>query len=257
MGGVAIDLGTLEDVSAMIDRTVADPQLPAIAVASVNLDHIHHFGAGGAAYAKALRDTPALHWQVLLDGAPVAAYLRLRLKENWPVLPGSSVLPTLLEQAAAAGHSVGFLGGSAEMHQKLRAALTQDFPTLQVTGYWAPSRAELTHPESARAIAEEIQATGTQLLVVGLGKPRQEQWIQDYGVQSGARVLLAFGASADFLAGTVERAPAWMQRYGLEWLHRLLSEPKRLSRRYLIEGPQAALQMVRFPPAPAERQPDN
>lgn len=252
MGTVTIDLGSQAEVSALIDRTVENPGLPALALASVNLDHIHHFGAKGQAHDQAMFDTPQLQWATLLDGAPIAAFIRLRTKETWPLLPGSDLLPALLEQAQDRGYSVGFLGGMPTMHTQLAAILSQRFPQLQVAGFWAPSRAELTDPGSAQKVAEEVRSTAPDLLVVGLGKPRQEQWIQNHALQSGARVFLAFGAAADFLAGTSERAPVWMQKLGLEWLHRLVNDPARLGRRYLIEGPQAALQMVRFPPRPIE-----
>jgi exopolysaccharide biosynthesis WecB/TagA/CpsF family protein len=104
---------------------------------------------------------------------------------------------------------------------------------------WAPERAELTDPEGARALADAVRAAGVDLLVVGLGKPRQEHWIQHHAAASGARVLLAFGASADFLAGEVSRAPRWVQRGSAEWLYRLCKEPHRLGRRYLLQGPPA------------------
>ena len=89
------------------------------------------------------------------------------------------------------------------------------------------------------ALAGTIRDAHTDLLVVGLGKPRQEEWMQRYAGASGARVLLGFGAAADFLAGKVSRAPGWLRRAGGEWLYRLYKEPRRLFRRYCLEGPPA------------------
>ena len=94
-------------------------------------------------------------------------------------------------------------------------------------------------------VAAEVAAAGVDVLVVGLGKPRQELWIDRHGAATGARVLLAFGAAADFLAGSVRRAPKFMQDNGIEWLYRLGVEPRRLARRYLVQGPPALLALRR------------
>ena len=108
---------------------------------------------------------------------------------------------------------------------------------------WSPDRNELD--TDSAAIAEAIRAAGTDILVVSLGKPRQEKWVTEFGRATRARLLLPFGASVDFLAGTRRRAPDWMQRFGLEWLYRLSREPRRLARRYLIQGPPALVHLVR------------
>ncbi|MDO5683853.1 MAG: WecB/TagA/CpsF family glycosyltransferase [Propionibacteriaceae bacterium] len=248
MGTVAIDLARQNDVAALVDRALAVADHPTVALASVNLDHIHHFATDGPSHGQALVDTPDLQWKVLLDGTPIAATIKLRLHESWPLLRGSDLLPILLDQAERKGYSVGFLGGMPTMHRRLKDVLAKDYARLRVVGYWAPERAELTNPESSAALLRQIKDAGVEILVVGLGKPRQEIWIQDHAIESGAKVQLAFGASADFLAGVSRRAPKWMSRVGLEWLYRLAKEPRRLSRRYLIEGPQAAVHMLRYGP---------
>jgi exopolysaccharide biosynthesis WecB/TagA/CpsF family protein len=125
------------------------------------------------------------------------------------------------------------------MHERLTTVLSQTQPDLKVAGMWAPTRAELADPATAATLVGTVRAAGVDLLVVGLGKPRQERWIQRHAADSGARVLLAFGAAADFLAGEVSRAPGWMQRSGTEWLYRLVKEPRRLGRRYCVQGPPA------------------
>lgn len=100
-------------------------------------------------------------------------------------------------------------------------------------------RAGIDERDSACRLAERVREADVDLLIVGLGKPRQELWIDRYGAASGARVLLAFGAAADFLSGTVKRAPKQFQDLGLEWLYRLGTEPRRLAHRYLVDGPSA------------------
>ena len=97
----------------------------------------------------------------------------------------------------------------------------------------------LASDSESRSLAAEIRAARVDVLVVGLGKPRQELWIAEYGYLTGAGALLAFGAVVDFLAERVTRAPSWMSARGLEWSYRLALEPLRLSRRYLVDGPGA------------------
>lgn len=246
----AVDLATKDETLSLVMNTLGDPEQPALALASANLDHFHHFGSGGPSNGSALVDTSDLRWKVLLDGAPVAAVVQWRTGESWPLLTGSDLLPDILAGAAAGGHSVGFLGGTAAMHDQLLAVLAADLPSLEVAGTWAPSRAQLDDAASAEEVNAEIRRAAPEILVVGLGKPRQEEWIQVHAAQSGARVLLAFGAATDFLAGVSTRAPRWVRRLRIEWLYRLVREPRRLFRRYLIEGPRAAIRLVRSNPHP-------
>ncbi len=245
LGGVHVDLYEQDELLALlVDRLTGPPPaaLPTtlpLAIASANLDHIHHFGSGGAHHDVIAHDVSDLEWLVLLDGVPLVRRAAALTGREWPQLAGSDLLPHILAAAENAGASVGFLGGTGPTHEALSRVLATRFGALKVAGMWGPSRADLTDPVRAATIADTIAATGVDLLVVGLGKPRQEQWIQRYGAASGARVLLAFGASADFLAGAATRAPAWVSRLGVEWLYRLVREPRRLARRYLIQGPPA------------------
>lgn len=248
IGGSSLDLREFDEAVAYIAGRAAsrDVRRPPLAVASVNLDHIHHFGAG-APWTGVLdsRHRTAVEWLQLIDGAPLAAQARRLTGRPWPRLAGSDLIGPTLEAAQRNGVSVGFLGGTDSTHDLLRARLEQRYPDLRVTGFWAPGRDELNDPGLSRAIAREIAATHTGILVVGLGKPRQELWISRYGAETEARVLLAFGAVVDFLAGRVSRAPAWFGRNGLEWLWRLALEPRRLASRYLLEDPPAYLAVRR------------
>jgi exopolysaccharide biosynthesis WecB/TagA/CpsF family protein len=140
---------------------------------------------------------------------------------------------------------VGFFGGFPELHRRLEHRVQQQYPKLPPLRFWSPNRADLLDPRRSQRHASEIREAGIDLLVVCLGKPRQELWIEHYGTQTGARALLAFGAAADFLAGTANRAPDQLQRMGLEWLHRLGHDPRRLARRYLLEGPPELLTLRR------------
>jgi exopolysaccharide biosynthesis WecB/TagA/CpsF family protein len=131
------------------------------------------------------------------------------------------------------------------MHRTLAAVLQRHLPRLRVAGFWAPERSVVDDPVASAELARSIGRTEVDVLVVGLGKPRQEKWIAHHARRTNARVCLAFGAAPEFLAGTASRAPRAVQVLCGEWLYRLLLEPRRLWRRYLVEGPRAIFEIVR------------
>ncbi len=213
-----------------------------LAVCSVNVDHLHHFGRGRRHLGG------DVEWLSVADGAPVAGRGAMVARHPWPRVTGADLLPPVIAMAEKRGWRLGFVGGTPAMHARLAPVLAEQFPALKVVGYWAPERAELDAPAASAALVAEIRKARPALLIVGLGKPRQEQWIDEAGPATGAQVLLPFGAAADFLAGTVSRAPAAWQRAGAEWLYRLIQEPRRLARRYLVQGPRAVLRLHRARP---------
>lgn len=234
LAGISVTPATQEDVLERIGVSVSRPGSAPLAVGSVNLDHLHHFPDG----TGALPGPNRVEWLWLADGMPIAWRGRVLTGEPWPRVTGADLLPAILGWAEVAGARVGWLGGTRSMHDDLSAVLAHRWPRLDAGSVWTPDRAELDAADSAEAIVRDIADAQVDILVVALGKPRQEQWIDSNGVLSGARALLAFGASGDFLAGRVERAPEWMQKAGAEWIFRLSREPRRLARRYLIQGPQ-------------------
>nr|WP_256870436.1 WecB/TagA/CpsF family glycosyltransferase [Paenarthrobacter nitroguajacolicus] len=179
----------------------------------------------------------------MIDGAPLATEARRLTSQIWPRLAGSDLIHPLLDGATTRGLRLGFLGGSEETQKLIARKFAAERPDLTVVGWWAPARSTLGDAASSRKLADEIRQAAPDVLVVGLGKPRQELWIAEYGHLTGAKVLLAFGAVVDFLAGHVRRAPVWASSHGLEWAWRLMLEPRRLARRYLVEGPEAYVKL--------------
>ena len=257
IGGCPVDLMTRPEAVATIVAGWGSGRAP-LGVVSLNLDHIHYFGDRGT-WRGTLEDRPSrtsLSWLHLLDGQPIVHRAEQVTGKRWPRLAGSDLIGELLDEAERAGARVGILGGSDETHHLLRRTFAETRPDLAVSGWWAPERSELQDHGRSREIAAEVAAADTDLLVVGLGKPRQELWIAEHGAATGASTLLAFGAVVDFLAGRVPRAPGWMSEHTLEWAYRLAHEPRRLSRRYLVQGPPAYLQLRRSGPlVPAPRRP--
>lgn len=256
IGGVLVDLREFDEaVSYITSRALACDQAP-LAVASINLDHIHHFGAGSrwnGTLELAGADARTIEWLNLIDGAPLASQARRLTAHSWPRLAGSDLIGPIVASAERDGTSIGFLGGVESTHEQLRTQLSSAHPTLRVSGFWAPSREDLGDPDRSNALACDIATARTDILVVALGKPRQELWVAEYGPTTGAQVLLAFGAVVDFLAGRINRAPQWVARYGMEWAWRLAREPRRLASRYLVEGPPAYLAVRRTRDADAVR----
>jgi len=265
LAGVATDLLDLDDALGVILEHAENPGGDVLGVVSVNLDHLHHFGSGrssarlGRSAVLNLSMTGHARWLALLDGAPLVRPAGELTGRPWPRLAGSDLIEPILDQAQKRGLSVGFLGGAAETHDLLNPIMNERWPALRVAGYWAPTRSDLDDPVQAAALAADVRRKKVDILAVCLGKPRQERWIAEYGAESGAAVCLAFGAVVDFLAGRVERAPRWIADHGLEWAWRLAAEPKRLARRYLIQGPPAylALQRDSFAVVPTTYFPDS
>ena len=166
------------------------------------------------------------------DGAPVVWMLRRQGAHGQRRVSGPDLMLDYCAHAARSGESI-FLYGSTEPTLKaLRARLGQHWPALRIAGVIAPPFRPLTDAEDEDFVAT-INASGAGTVWVSLGCPKQELWMHAHRGRVHA-VMVGVGAAFDFHAGTLVRAPAWMQRWGLEWLHRLLSEPRRLWRRYLV-----------------------
>jgi len=165
------------------------------------------------------------------DGQPIAWMLRRNSFPGLPRVTGTDLMRRLLARAESAGLSVYFYGERPSTLERLSQALQRDFPMLRVAGMHSPPFRALTQVED-QAIVEAINASGANIVFVSLGCPKQEKWI---AARRGRIVapMLGVGAAIAFYSGVTRRAPIWMQRYGLEWLHRLASEPRRLGWRYL------------------------
>lgn len=171
---------------------------------------------------------------VIADGMPLVWFSRLigdKLPER---VTGSDLLPEICRMAEKKSLKVFFLGGTPEVTPKAVENLLKRFPALQVVGMATPW-IDLSDSESVSSdLVESINQSGTDILFVGFGAPKQEIWVTRNRKKLTTGIVLAVGGTFDFLAGKILRAPRWMQKSGLEWLWRLLHEPKRLWRRYLI-----------------------
>lgn len=165
------------------------------------------------------------------DGAPVAWMLRRLGFRNQQRISGPDLMWALCESCMQVGMPVFFYGSTDATLTLLKKNLNKAFPDLKIAMESPPFRA-LSAEEDAAAV-DRINASGAGFVFVGLGCPKQERWMAEHRGKIHA-VMIGVGAAFDFHAGTVKRAPQWMRDNGLEWLHRLGSEPRRLWRRYLV-----------------------
>jgi N-acetylglucosaminyldiphosphoundecaprenol N-acetyl-beta-D-mannosaminyltransferase len=155
----------------------------------------------------------------------------------------------------ARGGKCFFLGSSEEVLAKIRERAARDYPSISVETYSPPFR-EVFSPEDDRAMIDAVNAADPDLLWIGMTAPKQEKWAYDHWDMLDIHCHCGtIGAVFDFYAGTVRRAPLWMQKAGLEWLHRLAAEPRRMWRRYTAGNIAFVLNMIRE--ASARRQPDS
>lgn len=173
---------------------------------------------------------------VLPDGQPVRWALALLHGASLPDrVYGPTLTLKLCERAAAQGLSVHLYGNRPDVLDAMTARLHEQFPTLRITGA-TPSAFRQLSADEQRATAASIAATAPDIVLCGLGCPRQETWVYEHRDLLHVPTL-AVGAAFDFIAGRKTQAPRWMQDNGLEWLYRLLQEPGRLWRRYLLLNP--------------------
>ena len=169
------------------------------------------------------------------DGVPLVWWSRWAGAPRARRVCGPDLLEEMCERAGARGHRHYFYGGTPETVELLVARLRHRYPTLTIAGYRSPPFHALTDEEDAAAVAE-INTARPDYVWIGLGMPKQEKWMASHVGRVQAAALLGVGAAFDFSAGSKPRAPGWMQRTGLEWLFRLICEPRRLARRYLIDN---------------------
>jgi N-acetylglucosaminyldiphosphoundecaprenol N-acetyl-beta-D-mannosaminyltransferase len=222
--GVPFDHVTIEETIARIDGMIASRRPHYVVTA--NVDFLVQ-AQGDVELRRILLEADL----VLCDGTPVlwaSRWLGNALPER---VAGSDLAPALIESAAEKGHRIFFLGAAAGVAAEAKARLKQQFPTLNIVGTYAPAFSQLLEMDHEE-ITRQVRAANPDILLVSFGCPKQEKWIAMHHRSLRVPVAIGVGATLDFLAGRVKRAPAWMRHTGLEWFYRLLQEPKRLYRRY-------------------------
>ncbi len=170
------------------------------------------------------------------DGMPLVWMMRLKGQRGQQRVYGPTLMLHILERAAHENTAVGFYGSKPEIVTALIKRMSATYPNLKIAYSFSPPYRDLNSNEDADMV-QKINASNTRILFIGLGCPKQEKWMAQHRDQIRA-VMVGVGAAFDFHAGVVAQAPSWMQKIGLEWLFRLITEPRRLWRRYLYNNPR-------------------
>jgi N-acetylglucosaminyldiphosphoundecaprenol N-acetyl-beta-D-mannosaminyltransferase len=170
------------------------------------------------------------------DGMPLVWISKLKGNYQTSRVYGPDLMLSVCEYSVSKGYRHFFYGGAEGVPEKLSEILKGKFPGIQIAGAYSPpfrSYGSLESPD----VLEQINRSKPDIVWVGLSTPKQERWMADHRENIIAPVLIGVGAAFDFNTGLKKQAPRWIQSIGMEWLFRLLSEPKRLWKRYLFNNP--------------------
>ena len=199
-------------------------------IVAINVDVVMKIENDG--YLKEITDKADM---VLVDGKPLEWIAKWHNRPIKAKISGSDLVPILCERAAIKGYSIFIIGGKEGIAEKAKQNLERDLPGIKIVGTYAPPFGFERDEKELNRINEMISIAHPDLLIACFGCPKQEKWIYENYQKYDAKVSVCAGATVDFLAGNVNRAPKWMSDHGLEWFYRFLQEPKRMFKRYFID----------------------
>lgn len=197
-------------------------------------------------YLKEIADCADL---TLVDGKPllwIAKFYQNPVKQK---ISGSDLVPALLAEAAKKGYSVYLLGGMKETTKKAVMRMKSIWSGLKIAGFDSPPIGFEKDEEELERLNERIRKAKPDILLVCFGCPKQEKWVYRNYEKTSAIVTICAGATVDFLAGTVKRAPEWIQHMGFEWFYRFCQEPRRLCKRYFVDDMKIFRMIWKYYPA--------
>jgi N-acetylglucosaminyldiphosphoundecaprenol N-acetyl-beta-D-mannosaminyltransferase len=228
--GVCVSAINMEDAVASIERWIATRTPTYVCITGV---HGVIESLGDLRLRKIHNDAGL----VTPDGMPLVWMSRWLGCDRTRRVYGPDLMRTLSALSVSRGYRHFYYGGDRGVADRLNQTLTRAYPGLQVVGTLTPPFRPLS-PEEDDAVIVQINAAKPDIVWVGLSTPKQEFWMAAHAGRLDAPVLIGVGAAFDFLAGIKTQAPRWMRRSGLEWLFRLLQEPRRLWRRYFTIVPR-------------------
>jgi len=170
------------------------------------------------------------------DGMAVVWLGKMRGYKNIKRVYGPELMEEVCVISAKSGYKNYLYGSTQEVLGKLKERLAKRYPGLIISGIFSPPFRQLSKEEDDK-IVEDINNSNPDIIWVGLGSPKQDLWMYEHRDRLNAPLMIGVGAAFDFLAGTKPQAPRWIRGNGFEWLFRLVTEPKRLWHRYLIDYP--------------------
>ena len=231
MFDIGFDNFDFKDLMSYIDTAVSSRE-PSYMV-TCNVDHLVKL-KGDIHFRQVYKEAGV----TLADGMPIVWASRLLGTPLKQRVAGSDILTELGYQFELKRYRIFFLGAAEGVAEAAKHELLQRFPAMNIVGCFSPSYGYETDEAENEKIVTMLREAKPDIVFVGVGAPKQEKWIHRYYKEYRAPVSVGIGATFDFLAGTVKRAPRLFQRSGTEWLWRLLQEPRRLWKRYLIEDAQ-------------------
>jgi len=231
---IEIDRLTMEESVKKVSSWVDAASYHSHYVVTPNVDHIVKLTKNmqfKSAYENAS--------MVVTDGRPVVFASRILGKTIPEVVPGSDLVPSIFDYYQSKLDKklkVFLLGAMPGVAERAAFNIQSQWPNIQVVGLFSPQFGFEKSTKQSEEICELINETMPDIVVFGVGAPKQEIWCDEYATKVKAKAILCVGATIDFLAGEKRRAPVWMRKVGLEWLHRMSSEPKRLLKRYTVDA---------------------
>jgi len=227
--GMRLDATSYEDASRRVLHRARNELSAYVCVATV---HMTMEAYDAADFQRIVNGA----FLVVPDGRPLVWALKSLGVRGASQVRGTHLMSHVVEKAAHEGVPIGLYGGTPELLESLTRILRERYPGLKVACNIAPPFRPLT-PEEDQTITREIVESGAPILFVGIGCPKQERWMAAHKDLIPG-VMLGVGAAFDFHTGRVRQAPGWMQVVGLEWLFRLMMEPRRLWKRYAKHNPR-------------------
>lgn len=183
-------------------------------------------------YLKKIVDSADM---VLVDGKPLVWISKMHGKPLKAKISGSDLVPLLCEVAAKKNYSMFIIGGKDGIAEQAKKRLEEKLPNIRIVGTYVPPMGFEEDKAELDKINKMISDARPDLLIACFGCPKQEKWIYENISKYDAKVSVCAGATVDFLAGNVKRAPRWMSEHGLEWFYRFLQEPRRMFKRYFVD----------------------
>lgn len=218
----------MEETVAEIERLIAEKKKSY--VVAINVDVVMKIEKDP--YLKKITDEADM---VIVDGKPLVWIAKWHKKPIKAKISGSDMVPVVLERAARKGYSVFIIGGKDGVAERAKENIERDNPGIIIKGTYAPPMGFENNKRELAHINELISKASPDILIACFGCPKQEKWIYENYKKYDATVSICAGATVDFLAGNINRAPKWMSEHGLEWFYRFTQEPKRMFKRYFVD----------------------
>ena len=229
VGGIRVDAVHDGSIGDLLRVLLEEPRCHH--VVTLNLDYARQ--AASDPPLRRIIDSAAL---VVPDGMPIVWAAKLSGAPISRRVTGHDLVQALVEHSARDGFSLFFLGAAPGVGEQGALNLRQRYPNVRIAGTYSPPLGPYPYPEEEdRHMVETVNASGADVLLVALGCPKQDLWIAAHQDELKPSLAIGVGSVLDVLAGAARRAPRWLQGTGLEWLYRLIQEPGRLWRRYLVQ----------------------